>query len=455
MLRLRVLASLLRKGLLVRGLRFGLVNRDIRSSVAKSCIEYWRLSYLSELQEQSSKCGSSAARHRLEDTGPFSILGMTIHSFSAFNLLYLVDEIFLERIYTVSPDSLTPTILDCGSNIGLSILFFKKLIPGARIIGFEPDHKTFELLVRNVRGNGYSDVCLNNAAVSEVDGETAFYTDPEVMGSLVMSTIRERVPGGASGSVSTVRLSSYVRHTIDFIKMDIEGAETCVLGELAASGALVSVKAIILEYHDHIRPEEDRLSDLLRLLEQSAFGYGVSATICRYLRFQDIHLRAYNKEVAGAGDTVWYPAGGFLNAEKRPALAWASARWKAGMAKLRYTSESALIRLWRNSTASISARPNPIVIPRDPSNRFVTGTTTIEWTVDASVAVEVHIDAPDGPILSRTHGSGYSDTGNWVTNGMKFYLQNVTAGRDLTRRNTLAVTMVRTTAAVERAGTLA
>src|SRR5205085_6344363 len=49
------------------------------------------------------------------------------------------------------PPALQPeVILDIGSNIGSSILFFRDQFPAATIYGFEPHPETFQVLQRNV-----------------------------------------------------------------------------------------------------------------------------------------------------------------------------------------------------------------------------------------------------------------------------------------------------------------
>ena len=49
------------------------------------------------------------------------------------------------------PSTLSPeVIVDIGSNIGASILYFRDLFPRAEIYGFEPHLETFEILRRNV-----------------------------------------------------------------------------------------------------------------------------------------------------------------------------------------------------------------------------------------------------------------------------------------------------------------
>ena len=85
----------------------------------------------------------------------------------------------------------------------------------------------------------------------------------------------------------------------------------------------------------------------------------------------------------------------------------------------------------------IAASPNPAV---QSSNGDAT--TTISWTASGQTWVEVHIGTPNGPLFASSLGSGSATTGPWVSNGMLFYLQNVTGSLPLTAANTLGVVSV-------------
>jgi hypothetical protein len=83
----------------------------------------------------------------------------------------------------------------------------------------------------------------------------------------------------------------------------------------------------------------------------------------------------------------------------------------------------------------ITAEPNPF--RADSQGQ---GSTTLSWMTYAVNRVEVHLDAPDGPIFARS-GPGIlsQKTGLWVRDGTKLYLQNVSNGLPLTPENTIAV----------------
>ena len=75
----------------------------------------------------------------LRSATSIDLLGFRIRFSSVGILRELFREIFVGGIYMFECNTDRPIIVDCGSDIGMSILFFKRLYPKARIIGFEPD----------------------------------------------------------------------------------------------------------------------------------------------------------------------------------------------------------------------------------------------------------------------------------------------------------------------------
>lgn len=228
---------------------------------------------------------------------PIRLMGYSISYFSVWDLRYLFREIFEAGSYLFSTDRSRPLILDCGSNIGMSILFFKKLYPEARIVGFEADPLTFERLTSNVEQNGLRDVVLNHCALTDKDGSVEFYRDKNVKGSK-QSSLEPKRKDGESVVVPARRLSSFITEEIDMLKLDVEGAEASVLQDLKDTGKLRMIRQIQLEYHHHIDSEEDKLSAMLGMLEDQGFGYQIAAqTSClpKPGTFQDISLYCHRK----------------------------------------------------------------------------------------------------------------------------------------------------------------
>lgn len=251
--------------------------------------------YLKIITKLYASSLSSHGKYSEED-----VLGarMRVLDYRAF--VDVFSEIFVRRDYFFNSQSQTPLILDCGSNIGMSILFFKRLYPQSRILAFEPDQETFAALQANVKTNQLEHVDLHNSAIYPSDGVINFYSDPSHPGSLAMSTERERFPGRAvtCQEVEAVRLSSYIQGEVDLLKMDIEGAEGAVMSELAQAGKLRCIKEMFVEYHHHMNPVEDHLSGMLRLFEEHGFGYQIHSPVNRpFVRhaFQDIQIYAYRR----------------------------------------------------------------------------------------------------------------------------------------------------------------
>ena len=101
--------------------------------------------------------------------------GLTFQYRNTSEFHLLAHEIFEGGEYDFPCDTDAPVILDCGSHIGLSIAWFKRRFPKARITAFEPDPQNFELLQANVAANGFEGVELLNVALSSERGTARFY----------------------------------------------------------------------------------------------------------------------------------------------------------------------------------------------------------------------------------------------------------------------------------------
>jgi FkbM family methyltransferase len=225
-----------------------------------------------------------------------SIFGYEVHFFDYHVFATLFEELYVAEVYYFSTTSPEPLIVDCGSNIGLAVLYFKRLYPKCRVIAFEPDRATFEMLERNVRANNLADVTLVQKALYDSVGSVPFFISPEQPGLLVQSTRKENLASSQETMVETETLSTYLSEPVDFLKMDIEGAEDHVLKDLNETGKLALVREIVLEYHHHLTPREDKLGVFLKTLEQTNFGYQLKAALVPPFRkgeFQALILYAY------------------------------------------------------------------------------------------------------------------------------------------------------------------
>jgi FkbM family methyltransferase len=180
-------------------------------------------------------------------------------------------DIFVEQSLAFESANPAPRILDCGANIGLASLFYKRRYPAARITAFEADPLIAALLSHNLHANGAGDVEVVPAAVWTAAGEVAFDAEGADAGAVVLngtSSIK------ASVLVSAVRLADWLqRERIDLLKLDIEGAEVAVLNDCLAS--LDHVNAILLEVHE-FDPDRRNCPALLQQLSRCGFSYAVT-----------------------------------------------------------------------------------------------------------------------------------------------------------------------------------
>ena len=117
-------------------------------------------------------------------------------------------------------------VLDLGANIGYYTLIFAKLVgKRGKVFAFEPDPTNFSLLKKNVEINGYKNVELVQKAVSNKTGKIKLYLCEDNKGD---HRIYNSHDGRQSIEIEAIRLDDYFKNyngAVDFIKMDIQGAE--------------------------------------------------------------------------------------------------------------------------------------------------------------------------------------------------------------------------------------
>lgn len=117
-------------------------------------------------------------------------------------------------------------VLDIGANIGYYTLIFAKLVgENGKVYAFEPDPTNYSLLKKNIKINGYKNVVLLQKAVSNKTGKINLYLSDDNNGDHRIYNSHDK---RHSLKIEVVRLDDYFKDyqgKIDFIKMDIQGAE--------------------------------------------------------------------------------------------------------------------------------------------------------------------------------------------------------------------------------------
>jgi len=116
-------------------------------------------------------------------------------------------------------------VLDVGANIGyFTLLFARSVGPTGHVYAFEPEPRNFELLQRNLARNGYTNVTALPKAVSRTSGSQRLYKSPDNLGD---HRLAHGTAGRDSVDVSVIALDELLPGDarVDFIKLDIQGAE--------------------------------------------------------------------------------------------------------------------------------------------------------------------------------------------------------------------------------------
>ncbi|WP_165440465.1 FkbM family methyltransferase [Rubripirellula amarantea] len=148
------------------------------------------------------------------------------------------------------------TIVDLGANIGVFAVFAKHCSPEAKIVAVEPFPENLQRLDSTLAENNLSDtIATRGIAVSGADGEVRFDASPDIP-----SHSRKISENGASPSQTTqvtvpaLSLKTFLDteelEQVDFLKMDIEGAEYDAILNTDPE-TLKRIKRMGIEYHQH------------------------------------------------------------------------------------------------------------------------------------------------------------------------------------------------------------
>ena len=158
------------------------------------------------------------------------------------------------------------TVFDVGANIGWYTLLAASLLRGrGKVFSFEPEPHNFDILSRSVLDNNFSNVQLNNVAVSDTEGTADLHISPQAANPGLHSLVYDF--GTRSIKVPTITLDRYAQKQeidrIDIVKIDVEGWEPEVLK--GGMGLLENnkISEIFLEWVPERWTDDHNLSALL------------------------------------------------------------------------------------------------------------------------------------------------------------------------------------------------
>ena len=201
--------------------------------------------------------------------GQIKIRGHTFNYLDPLSLFWSWREIFGDEIYRFPHPTGHPKILDGGANLGLASLYFLNLFPNASITAIEPDPICFSVLQKNLAWATTSPLVLKNCALAGQRDRRKFYPHAGDAGRLDVP-----LASASTGvEVDCLPLDDFLSEPIDFVKLDLEGAETEVL---TSSRQLDKIHHLFIEHHSFVGRPQD-LDQALHTLSNSGFRYWIQS----------------------------------------------------------------------------------------------------------------------------------------------------------------------------------
>lgn len=162
-----------------------------------------------------------------QNFGPFGALSFPYRKMGAIDSLALfgLDELILFSFYWANRHRYKK-VLDIGANIGLHSLIMTRV--GFSVSSYEPDSTHFQWLKETMTLNNIETATLNNAAVSNREGEAEFV---RVLGNTTSSHLAGSKDAYGELEKYKVHVADILKiiQDIDLIKMDVEGHEAEIL----------------------------------------------------------------------------------------------------------------------------------------------------------------------------------------------------------------------------------
>ncbi|MBK9062262.1 MAG: FkbM family methyltransferase [Acidobacteria bacterium] len=170
-------------------------------------------------------------------------------------------------------------VFDVGANIGYYTLLAARAVGSSgRVWAFEPEPHNFALLTRNVAENGFANVQLVNAAVSDRAGVLRLHLDDANFGAHSLEAGSVRTSSGRSVDVDAVFLDRFADEALSFgagilVKVDVQGAEALVVAGAHRLLGLPNVTLFLEIWPEALERAQADAGRLLAALEDLGFRF--------------------------------------------------------------------------------------------------------------------------------------------------------------------------------------
>lgn len=170
--------------------------------------------------------------------------------------------------------------VDVGANVGYFTLVMAELVgEGGRVIAYEPEPETFDLLVRNVRSNGFSGrVRCREVGCGAVRGQGTLHVSRRISGGSTVGVPLPEAYEVRPYPIDIVRLDEDVPGRVDFVKCDAEGFDAEVFmgaeGHFRRNPSLVMLLEYDQAHAGKVRPMLDYARSHLSVVPWTINGEG-------------------------------------------------------------------------------------------------------------------------------------------------------------------------------------
>lgn len=162
-------------------------------------------------------------------------------------------------------------VLDIGANIGYYTLIMAKLVgKEGKVFAFEPDPSSFEILKHNVEMNNYENIVLIQKAVYNTTGKINLYICGHDHRNNSIYDVYDK-----SIDVGSICLDEYFGNydgVINFIKMDVQGAEVMALrGMLSTLQKNKKISMVVEVWPEGLSKARTSVGEYAKLLLDNQF----------------------------------------------------------------------------------------------------------------------------------------------------------------------------------------
>ena len=179
---------------------------------------------------------------------------------------YEFRDIFKNQIYYFYTEKKDPFIIDGGGFIGASVVYFKNIYPDSEILVFEPDKNALNFLHKNIETNQLKNIKVIESGLYSEDTELNFNPDNADGG---------KIDEAGDLEIKVEKLSKYINKNVDFLKLNIEGAELEVFQDLDKNDKWKFINELCIECHS-FKGEGQDLDEILKILKYNNFKYYIS-----------------------------------------------------------------------------------------------------------------------------------------------------------------------------------